>query len=837
MHFSSMLLFLPLSGVICAAGIAKSQPASFRPDPRTVQRYGAAYRYPQAGWVVLHIEGEPYARGVQHGRLLAPEIAAHVRCFAATQSFKAPAQGWKLTRTLVNALFLRRYEKEYLEEMKGIADGASAAGAKFDGRPIDLVDIVALNAWPEIETLGSALEATPTGLEGRRFDLDAAKPKARPKPMHCSAFAATGPATADGKVVFGHITMFGLYPSSFYNVWLDVKPAKGHRVLMQAYPGGIQSGLDYYLNDKGLLICETTLAQTKFDIKGAPIASRIRQAMQYADTIDKAVAVLKKDNNGLYTNEWLLADTKTNEIALFALGTHKSKLYRSSKGEWFGGTKGFYWGCNNAKDLDLRLETIASVEDRPGKTTFVPSERDKKWLELYDKHKGKIDAEFGKLAFTTPPLAAFHSVDAKFTTTDMAKRLETWALFGPPLGRTWKPTFKERKQFPEIRPLVSNPWAVLTAKPPENGKLPSLIAKDFHDPLGKKKEPDKEEKEEAIATKAAWHGTLLKTSDGDVWLTSAFADYERIFAMETALIERAKGSELPVPDRHRLAVALHAHRAEYELGSRSGGDTPLAKIESDLRQNDWYRLASGKGVLLLHALRTKMGREAFAKMMDAFGRKHAGKRVTTVQFTEHAAAWPGGVGEAFFEPWLTRPGLPSAPPAGPFSVLSFYSEAEKTVIVYGTADEKPVNREAAEALQQALRRRGANITVAIKSDREITDDEIKNRHLLLIGRPQVNLLTAKFQGHLPVSFGAQSVKVNGDLYAHPQSAVLAAGVNPNNRRFSMVVVAGLSSASTLAAVSRYADRSLPAGEVVVRPNRGREMGLVVQPKKEALESR
>jgi hypothetical protein len=107
---------------------------------------------------VLHIEGEPYERGVQHGRLLAPEIAAHVRCFAATQNPKSPTEGWKQTRTLANALFLRRYDKEYLEEMKGIADGASAAGARFDGRAIDLVDVVALNAWPEIDTLDSALE-------------------------------------------------------------------------------------------------------------------------------------------------------------------------------------------------------------------------------------------------------------------------------------------------------------------------------------------------------------------------------------------------------------------------------------------------------------------------------------------------------------------------------------------------------------------------------------------------------------------------------------------------------------------------------------------------------
>ena len=36
-------------------------------DPNTVQRHGKGYRYNQAGWIVVHIEGEPYERGVQHG--------------------------------------------------------------------------------------------------------------------------------------------------------------------------------------------------------------------------------------------------------------------------------------------------------------------------------------------------------------------------------------------------------------------------------------------------------------------------------------------------------------------------------------------------------------------------------------------------------------------------------------------------------------------------------------------------------------------------------------------------------------------------------------------------
>src|SRR5436309_15981874 len=89
--------------------------ADFVPDPASVEREGPAYRYPQAGWIVLHVEGEPHERGFQHGKLLAPEIEAYIKGYATMQSPRGPAEGWRLTRTLVNAVFTRRTEPEYLE--------------------------------------------------------------------------------------------------------------------------------------------------------------------------------------------------------------------------------------------------------------------------------------------------------------------------------------------------------------------------------------------------------------------------------------------------------------------------------------------------------------------------------------------------------------------------------------------------------------------------------------------------------------------------------------------------------------------------------------------------
>ncbi len=815
------------------ARAGNSASADYRPDPAAVQRYGPAYRFPQAGWTVLHIEGEPYERGYQHGRLMSSEIAAHLRCFATTLSSKAPADDWQSTRRLVNALFLRRFEKEFLEEMKGIADGATEAGGRFFQRPIDVVDIAVLNCWPEIDSLDSALEATPIGLEGLRFPHAQPRAMPKPRPEHCSAFAATAPATADGKIVFGHITMFGLYPANFYNVWLDIKPAKGRRVLMCGYPGAMQSGMDYYMNDAGLLIAETTIAQTRFDITGQSEASRIRQAIQYATGIDEAVAILKKNNNGLYTNEWLLADINTNEIALFELGTNKSKLHRSSKKEWIGNTPGFYWGCNNTKDLEVRLETLPSVEGRPANVVFHPSDRDLMWQRLYHKHKGTMGVAFGKEAFTTPPVAAFHSLDAKFTTTDLAKDLKSWALFGPPLGRTWMPTESEKQRFPEVKPLVSNPWTILHANAPPtppsppsqggDGGVGAIDVPSYKGPMQAVAMKKAGKKNRSLQNVPAWHGTLLPQTDGDIWLAAAFADYERIVAAD-----KMRGNS--ADERDALALDLFAFRSTYLTAVRTSGDVALADIKSDVARDGWYRIASGKGVLALHELRRIVGDPLFEESMDSFGRKHAGQRVATAQFQAHLEQASGKSLAGFFDTWVKQTGLPGAlPQTVAYSVNTFSREQDRTLIVYGTADETPTNREAAESLQKGLRESGPNFTIPIKSDKEATPGDLKSHHLLLIGRPDSNVLVESFRKALPISFGGRSFVVGKETYANPGSAIVVAAENPVNPRYSLVVIAGLSAEATFHAPAAFL-RGRRTAEVLVLPAGGATQALVLPPR-------
>lgn len=790
----------------------------FRPDPMTVRRHDVGYRYPQNGWAVLHIEGEPYDRGYQHGKLLAKEIETYIAALSEQRAAKDTAEYWELYRQFVGGMYLHRFDREYLEEMKGIAEGAAAGGAKAHGRAVDLTDIAGVNLWVELACLGDALRVTPTGVEGVKASKPSAAHPPPPQEHHCSAFAATGPATADGKIVFGHITMWNIHQASHFFVWLDVQPAKGHRVVMQTFPGGIYSGMDYYLASSGLMMTETTLDQTKFNPAGTPLATRARKAMQYSNTIDDLVKELTDKNNGLYTNDWLIGDANTNEIATLEQGTHTYRLRRSSKNEWLvPGVEGFYWGCNNGKDLQVRLETIPGVTGRPEDVSWKPADRDLGWLGMYQKHRGKIDADFGKLCYSRPPLAKLRSLDAKVTTTAMAKELRAYTLQGPPYGRVWEPEPGQKEKWQILRPLVPNDWAVIDPKATP-GKAERLAAD-----LGGRSAPVAGP---APPTVPAWHGTVLPKTDADVWLTSAFAKYERVVAAENAYRGRS-GGRLSPADRQEVDLLLFRYRTDLNAARatrpewRTKGDgaapTPL---DAEMDRPRWHDEQTATGVLTLHALRQFVGAEAFAKALAAFGKANAGKEVTVKQF---AAAVGESTGKDVAR-WLADRG--DAPKVGGavFSTSHWLSEPESALIVAGTAGDVAANREAAAALQKVVRVQWGNVVVPVKTDAEVTDADLKGKHVALVGRPATNAVAKRFAAAFPATFGDASFKVGAEDYAHEGTAVVAAGVNPLDPRYSAVLVAGLSADATY----RLCDRPVfyPA-EVVVYPHGDKPRRLVV----------
>src|SRR5258708_7682270 len=687
------------------------------PPAEAVTRYGPAYRYPYGGWIYLHIEGKPYERGYQHGHLMAKEIPQSLEGCLADLGFK-DADGWRQARTSADALFLRGFDEEILKEMKGIADGAADAGAWFKGHKVDLLDIVTANITVELGELRAALPMTPTGLEGLHLAAPDYK-RTLPITERCSAFAATGRATRDGKMVIAHVTMWPLTLAEQTNVMLDIQPVNGHRMLMQSYPGGIESGTDWYQNDAGVVLTETTIRQSPFNAQGTPVAFRARKAIQYGDDIDKVVEILSTRNNGLYTNEWLIGDAKNNEIAMFELGTNKTKLWRSSKNEWFGGTEGFYWGDNNAKDLSVRLEYMPDPQGAPEYVPYVPAPRDLKWQELYQKYRGNIDEQFAFLAFRTAPLVSGSTMDAKVASADLASRLMVWAAIGKPNQTPWIAEDWAKKTYAKNDGLFPSGYRLFTTQAPPAPVSPQPESDN-----------DKTTTQHPPPT-TLWTGWLLPASDADQWFIAGSAAY----------YHDLKSNHFD--DRMQLHCAAYRRLQLEESNDRTR-----------------YALELHKGAIFLDSLRSRMGDEKFLKLMKDYFEANTTRRVTAQSFLDAADA-----------KFAMPPEEGHAKGHAVYLAADIYNRASSALIVYGHGADAGANRYAAEQLQNRFFTMYES-AIQIRKDFELTEDELLTHDVIFVGRPEGNSALAALASRIGLDYSDALFRVNGKTNAYERGPLL-----------------------------------------------------------------
>jgi outer membrane protein assembly factor BamB len=416
------------------------------------------YRYNTHGWIYVHIEGDAYERGFQHGYLLADEIVDIIERWVDIfpQKFS-----WKKQKIDAMRLFWLKYPKEYKEEIKGIADGIAAKGSKIDGSLIDYKDILTLNEMYELLSRFRTYSVFPLKLKNswwvskiltiNKYFKSSFEESHTGK---CSAFLATGDYTTDGGIIAAHSTWGSTvsdkywwhnYISGRWNVLLDIQPSKGNRILMSTSPGLIWSDEDFYQNDAGMILMETTLHPPgPWSRLGDPLVVRARKAIQYSDNIDEIVNFFLKKNNGLMANDWLIGDIKTGEIASLELALHHYSLTKTNNG--------FLWSCNNAKDDKVRWElnsfTGLSVFGRIWSRNFFPTDRDIKFKEILEEYKGKINVNNAKLIMSIEPICSI-STDCKITSSNLVRKFGIWAFMGNPDGTNFiadDHPFKETKQ-------------------------------------------------------------------------------------------------------------------------------------------------------------------------------------------------------------------------------------------------------------------------------------------------------------------------------------------------------------------------------------------------------
>jgi hypothetical protein len=373
----------------------------------------AGTREEKDGWIVVHVAGNPSDRGQQLGHLLAPEIRGVLQ--TVSQSDDAY---WKNQRDMATRLFASKITPEYQAEMQGIADGVDAVSAPRNNfAHVDYTDILALNSVVDLmfsDAPGRLMPKWGNQFILRRLGWDG-------QHLPCSAFIATGAATKDGKIVLGHSTWApGIAFAKYFNVLVDLTPNQGHRVLMEALPGTIASNTDWYLNDAGIALTETTLGSSGHYKDGDPIFERSRKAIQYGSSVDEVITTLSEHNNGDYPNEWLVGDLKTNDIAMFELATAHQAAWRSKTAQWYNGQVGFYGGYNYAKDPGVRSE-LGGWDDGRGRV----------WADFYAKNKGHIDAAAGRAGLAHSGINDY-SLDGKVADSANLASLTSWVFWGQP---------------------------------------------------------------------------------------------------------------------------------------------------------------------------------------------------------------------------------------------------------------------------------------------------------------------------------------------------------------------------------------------------------------------
>lgn len=627
----------------------------------TVRWHGPAFRYDEKGWIYVHVEGEPYARGFQYGTLLSEEIATYAKKLGILENPKDGPGAWAEMRFMADAVFLRKFDEEYLLEMKGMADGAAKAGAKIDGKPVDFLDVVTLNSSIDLDYVKSALRATPHALTGRSFLSSDDEAKIPERAHKCSSFVATGPATKDGRPVFGQIFMWAGYTGVHFNVVTDVVPAKGNRLVYQGFPGGIHSGTDFYMNSAGILIGETTVAQTPWNIDGSPMSNRIRKAAQYASSIDDVARILREKNNGMYTNDWPIADVKTNEVAILLLGTNKSKLWRTKEDLAPFGTPGFLWANNNPRDPEVRKEYGVQPDDAPYDLAFGPWDRDVAFRKWYDQAKGKIDAIETVNLWASSPINRPHACDGKVTTAEMAEKLVFLAHYGKVTLREKFPTAGNRRMpdHPGAIPHLTLGYAVFS---------PVHIAQKLKEAKAGEKAGEKA-REKAAASPAKeptldlagvedrfkldkaklWKGSVFPKTESENGLISGSAAYWQMLKALPDEAPKAFGSL-----RDQLA-GLNA-RAVYFAAKE--GDVSIREAKREYGRRSPYQIPRIKGTFALHQLRLLLGNETFLKAMDAAYTANANQDVTTGQLVAALSKGAGRDVAPFLAPWIEAKGLP-----------------------------------------------------------------------------------------------------------------------------------------------------------------------------------
>ena len=335
-----------------------------------INRVKNGISYEKNGWKYISIKGKPKERGYAYGYLCAKDFK-EIQKMLNFLMLEAYGIEWNYFIEEVSKDFKEMTEKEFPElfdEMLGITNGLNAAGCKTN-----LNEIIAWNFYCSIPYWHQTKSDSHFSKEGGAKE-------------HCSAFIAVGDWTEDGKIVCAHNSFADFIDGQYGYLILDIKPDKGHRMIMQTSPCWIWSGTDFFITSKGIIGTETTIGGFFPYEKRYPIGYRIRRAMQYGNTLDEYCEILLKENSGDYANSWLFGDINSNEILRIELGLKFHNIEKTKNGYFIGFNAPY---DERIRNLEVNNSGFYDIRRHQGARLV-------RLGDLMDEHKGKINIDIAK---------------------------------------------------------------------------------------------------------------------------------------------------------------------------------------------------------------------------------------------------------------------------------------------------------------------------------------------------------------------------------------------------------------------------------------------------------
>ena len=433
----------------------------------------------KSGWKIISIQGKPRERGYAYGMECSEDFRKiqEMLHFFMYQSY---GKKWDFFIEKIREDFhdfTKKEFPEFYEEMRGIAEGVNAGGTKTT-----LDEIIAWNFYMSIPYwFQTVAEGSAGAKEGGSKDK-------------CSAFIAVGDWTQNGDIVVAHNSFSDFIDGQYSYIILDIQPEKGHRIIMQTSPCWIWSGTDFFVTSAGIIGTETTIGGFLLYEKRTPIGYRIRQAMQYGNSLDDYVRILVKDNSGDYANSWLFGDIYKKEIMRIELGLKYHNVERTKNG-FFIGFNATYdprirnLECENQGFFDIRRHQGARyvrlsdlIDENKGKINLDVAKN--MIADHYDVYLKKVNPcsrtvcshyeldarEYMSAPGRPGPFSPHGAVDGCVCNTDLAKRMSFMARFGSSCGTAFDKSLfiKEHRQYEIFSPYLhdrpSQPWTTVIKK-------------------------------------------------------------------------------------------------------------------------------------------------------------------------------------------------------------------------------------------------------------------------------------------------------------------------------------------------------------------------------------